>query len=382
MATGVRIVGGGLGGLTAAIAAREAGLEVDLFEAHAEFGGRARSSAAPYIANWGPHALYRDGSLWAWLQARDLVPGCAAPPLRRPLLYRYGGELRRVPTPSLIRALARVRRTDAPIDQSFLDWATKLVGRGSAVRLSRMASVFSFDHDPGRLSAAFVQPRLARATSIPTAARFVVGGWSRLVDGLVLRAQALGARLHADALVDELPKPPVILAIPLARAAGLLHDGTLRWPGARTALLDVAVHAGRRDPYIVWDLDRPAWAETYSHADRTVVPPGQHLIQAQTGLGPSEELADGVAHLEAVLDAAFLGFRDRQTWQRQAKVTDQSGALDPPGASWQDRPAVDRGEGVYLVTDMSAAPGLLSEVSHAAAIKAVHALSSRSSVAA
>jgi hypothetical protein len=41
-----------------------------------------------------------------------------------------------------------------------------------------------------------------------------------------------------------------------------------------------------------------------------------------------------------------------------------------PGTTWRDRPAVDRGDGVYLAGDMVAAPGLLSEVSWASAIEA------------
>ena len=41
-----------------------------------------------------------------------------------------------------------------------------------------------------------------------------------------------------------------------------------------------------------------------------------------------------------------------------------------PGTSWRDRPAVDRGDGVFLAGDMVAAPGLLSEVSWASALEA------------
>jgi hypothetical protein len=48
----------------------------------------------------------------------------------------------------------------------------------------------------------------------------------------------------------------------------------------------------------------------------------------------------------------------------------RSGALDLPGHTWRDRPAVDRGDGVFLAGDMVAAPGLLSEVSWASAIEA------------
>jgi hypothetical protein len=48
----------------------------------------------------------------------------------------------------------------------------------------------------------------------------------------------------------------------------------------------------------------------------------------------------------------------------------RSGPLDYPGKTRRDRPAVDRGDGVYLAGDMVAAPGLLSEVAWASAVEA------------
>ena len=48
----------------------------------------------------------------------------------------------------------------------------------------------------------------------------------------------------------------------------------------------------------------------------------------------------------------------------------RSGALDLPGSSWRDRPAIDRGDGVFLCGDQVAAPGCLAEVSFASAIEA------------
>jgi flavin-dependent dehydrogenase len=44
MRTHLTIVGGGLAGLVAAIAAREAGLDVSLYEARHQLGGRARTA--------------------------------------------------------------------------------------------------------------------------------------------------------------------------------------------------------------------------------------------------------------------------------------------------------------------------------------------------
>jgi phytoene dehydrogenase-like protein len=374
MATQVTIVGGGLGGLVSAIAAREAGLDVRLLESKRELGGRARSTPAPYIANWGPHALYADGPMWKWLDERGLTQPCAKPPLRHALLFRQDGKLRRVPGRALTMAVARLHRTEAPADRSFADWAAELVGDEVATRVAHMAGVFSFDHDPGQLSAAFVRDRLVRVTRIPSQARFVIGGWSALVARLVDRIIELGVRIETGARVHTVPDAPVVLAVPIATAADLLGDDTLRWPGTTTALLDVGFTARRGDPYAVWDLDDASWVETFTHADPSLAPKGEHLVQAHTGLGHGESLDSGVRRLEAILDAGYPVWRERETWRRRARIQDDSGALDPPGTTWRDRPAVDRGDGVYVVGDMMAAPGLLSEVTHAAALSAVDAI--------
>lgn len=63
-------------------------------------------------------------------------------------------------------------------------------------------------------------------------------------------------------------------------------------------------------------------------------------------------------------------WHDRVTWRRGAVANGRSGTLDPPGSTWRDRPAIDRGDGVYLAGDMVAAPGLLSEVSVSSALTA------------
>ena len=51
----------------------------------------------------------------------------------------------------------------------------------------------------------------------------------------------------------------------------------------------------------------------------------------------------------------------------------RTGALDLPGTTWRDRPAVARGDGVFLAGDWTAAPGLLSEVAWASAVEASRA---------
>jgi hypothetical protein len=83
------------------------------------------------------------------------------------------------------------------------------------------------------------------------------------------------------------------------------------------------------------------------------------------------EGADATAQrLERLLDRALPDRHERETWRRRQLMVGRSGALDLPGATWRDRPAVDRGGGVFLAGDMVAAPGLLSEVAWASAVEA------------
>jgi hypothetical protein len=70
------------------------------------------------------------------------------------------------------------------------------------------------------------------------------------------------------------------------------------------------------------------------------------------------------------VDQAFAGRRERETWRRRQVMDGRTGALDMPGTTWRDRPAIDRGDGVFLAGDMVAAPGLLAEVAWSSAIGA------------
>ena len=130
----------------------------------------------------------------------------------------------------------------------------------------------------------------------------------------------------------------------------------------------------RRDPFLLSDLDAPGWAETYSQADPSLAPDGEELVQAQTGLRPGETLDEGIGRIEALLDTAYQGWRERETWRRRMVVEDETWALDLPGTTWRDRPSGDRGDGVHLVGDMVAAPGLLAEVSFNSALDAISRL--------
>jgi phytoene dehydrogenase-like protein len=366
----ITVVGGGLAGLTAAIACAEEGAKVRLLEAHDAVGGRARSDCAPYKTNFGPHALYSDGGLWQWCSERGLLPACARPTLSGVRL-RWQGELRRTPPLAVIPHVLRLRGREAPIELDFRSWAAKHTDARTAALLSSAIGVVTFHHDPGELSAAFVWERTRRILLSPLpVARFPIGGWSALVDNLEARARELGVAIETSSRVQELPAPPVIVATELAQARALLDDASLDWPSGRTLCLDLALRHRRGDPYVVSDLDEAGWVERFTALDSSLAPAGEELFQGQMPLRPGETPEQAQARLERLLDLALVDRRERETWRRRQVMDARTGALDPPGSTWRERPAVDRGDGVYLAGDMVAAPGLLAEVSCASAVEA------------
>ena len=223
----ITVIGGGVAGLTAAVTCAEGGAKVRLFEAHDQLGGRARSADGRYKANLGPHAIYAGGVLFDWLKERQLMP-----PLARPLLtgvrFHYEGTVHRTPPLSMIPPGLRLRGRMAPADQSFRSWATDHSDARTADLASSLAGVYTFFHDPGELSAAFVWERTQRLLLSPRPpARFPIGGWTSLVDALERHARSVGVDIVTGERVDALPDPPVIVALELCDARRLLGDDTL-----------------------------------------------------------------------------------------------------------------------------------------------------------
>jgi len=369
----ITVIGGGIGGLIAAIACAQQDRKVVLYEATSKLGGRARSSDRPYIANYGPHALYGDGDLYAWLRREKLLPRVAMP-IATTMRARLDGRITRIPRP-LVSAALRLRG-DAPADVDYRTWAEQHAGERAVQAAIGFVSLPTFHHDPGELSAAFCHERFRRLTISGHRVRYVIGGWSVLVERLAQRARGLGVDIQTGSPVDELPKAPVILALPL-KAAGRLLGRELHGQGARTVLLDIAIRSERRSPRVVFDLTERIYLTRTTGPDRSLARAGEELIQTSAGLRPGESMEQATARVEAAMDDGFPGWRANETWRRRSLAENSSGALDPPGSTWRDRPSIDQGDGVYLVGDMVAAPGLLSEVAHHSALHAARLATTR-----
>ncbi|MCG7608325.1 FAD-dependent oxidoreductase [Mycolicibacterium sp. (ex Dasyatis americana)] len=382
--TNLTVIGGGLAGLTAAIAAAESGAPVRLYEAHTTVGGRGRATPAPYVAHEGAHVFYADGPHYAWLKKRGFVSGLGWPGARdavRLLQFRVDGRIRPLPPLRMLGAQTR-RWLKAPVDQDFHSWASDHWGEVSASRMANAISVVTYDANTGGLSAAFVWELFQRVLgpNVP-AIRWVRGGWQTVIDRMAARARELGVVIETGSRVSDLPSDgPVIVATELAAARTLLRDDTLCWRSGHAALLDIAVTPRRGDRNLVFDLDEGGFHESYSMQDASTAPAGEALYQLQMPVRDTESHADAHRRLAGLADVALPDWRSRTTFERTAVAQGRTGALDLPGETWRDRPAIDRGDGVYLVGDMVAAPGMRGEISINSAVQAaaaaVHALES------
>lgn len=367
----VTVVGGGIAGLVAAIKCRQQGRDVVLLEATGKLGGRARNADGPYKANYGPHALYGDGAFYQWMRAEKLLPRLARPSATR-FRLRIDGRIKRTSFPLVAAALKL--RGQAPADTDYRSWARQHASEQAAEAAIGFVSLPTFHHDPGELSAAFCQERFRRLIVHSAKVRYAVGGWSQIVENLAQRATDLGVKIQTNSRVTDLPESPLILAVPLSAARALLADRALSSPGARAVLLDVAFKAPQRAPNAVLDLTERLYISRTSGPDRTLTPDGEDLIQASAGVRPGETVEQTTQRIEAAMDAGFPGWRTGETWRRRSLAEDASGAIDRPGTTWRNRPAIDQGDGIYLIGDSVAAPGLLSEVSYESASQAAAVL--------
>jgi phytoene dehydrogenase-like protein len=353
----VTIVGAGLSGLIAAIQIAEQGGCVVLHEAGAKPGGRARTDASLHRVNLGPHAIYRRGAFGRWLIENELLP---------PVHYPSITGLRLVKdqrTRRMVSGLPRVMRSasrSAPIDESYRSWATREYGADFARLAIGFASLPTYHPDPGILSAAFVQERIARSSEWRPV-WYVKGGWINLIDRLAAHAENLGVEILTRSKLNQLPNAPCIVATDLPAASKLLDEPDLNWPSPDNALLDIALKKRWGDPTALLDVDNHAYISSYSAGDASVAPRGESLLQGVTGMHPGEKPEVARQRVHALLDAGFKHWRDRVVWKRTGVTNSAVGPCDPPGTSWRDRPAIDRGRGRWLIGDRVAAPGILAE---------------------
>ena len=309
----------------------------------ASAGCRSRGRGCPGGRS-GPIRFRRDGAAARGATRRP------APDARRPAPDRAG-------RPGLLRA-GRSSGT----------------ARRRPARRRTLIGVVTFDADPGRLSAAFVWERLLRVT----APQFPAGALRhrRVDDGgrAARRPRPRAGSGHRDGLTGRSRSPtPRSSWPPSWRPRGGCSVTTPLWPGRAAArrCSTSALRARRRT--CSWSSTSTRPGSSSGTALRTRRSPRQAIpwCRPSCPLRAGESKADGLVRLERAgrARAARLA-RPHHLAARRASAPARTGALDLPGRTWRDRPAIDRGDGVFLAGDMVAAPGLLGEVAFASAVEA------------
>ena len=194
----------GLQGSSRRSPAPRAERSVRLLEAHERAGRAGAQHRRPLQSQPRAACALPDGPFWQWMRERELLPAHVQPAAdRRTAAWR--GSSRRTPPLGALPAVLRLRGREAPVDLDFRTWARSHTDERTAEMLSAAAGVYTFHHDPGELSAAFVWPRTVRLllTPPPTVVRYPVGGWSTLVAALERRVRERWAWRCRPALACE-----------------------------------------------------------------------------------------------------------------------------------------------------------------------------------
>jgi phytoene dehydrogenase-like protein len=200
--------------------------------------------------------------------------------------------------------------------------------------------------------------------------RYLRGGWQSLVDALAAKAEATGALLRTRAAVRSLERGPagwelrldgetlcadvVIVASGVPEAAAkLLREEAPAAPGpaAELSVLDLGLSSlPRRSRRFALGIDQPTYLSRHSppeHRDGVLLTLASYTREPRPAL-------------EALADSVQPGWRERIVLERfLPRMVAVSATPTPAGGGLAGRPAVDRGEGLYLAGDWVGPEGWL-----------------------
>lgn len=381
------VIGGGPAGLVAATRLAEGGVETTLLEGASQLGGRAASEWRDgFFLNQGPHALYAGGPAMRELKALGVElerwnpvspssvfvrgekakrwPGgvLGMAPLLRQIYRRSPEELAAISTAEWLRQTLRSEKT-----------------RAAAVTFVR---VTSFVADQEQLSAdvAATQLRIGLAPGV----RYLKGGWQSLVDALAAKTGKAGATLRTRAAVrmlhqeaggwtvalDEETLHADILVVATGGpedVAKLLGEKAPPAPGpaAEISTFDLGLkRLPRRSRRFALGVDKPTYLSRHSPPDHR---DGVLLSLAGYAREPRKSLED-------MADVVQPGWREQVTLERFLPRMVPITAIATPGTGGlAGRPAVDRGEGLYLAGDWIGPEGWLVDAAIASGAAAAAA---------
>jgi len=406
MTARVNIVGGGIAGLIAAVELARSGVQVRLFEAAADLGGRARTkTGGGFSLNQGPHALYRGGAFKRELDRLEIpYSGQRALSGTRQAIWR--GRLHDLPASagtlamtSLFRireklAFARVFKAindGATGEGSFADWleAQKLplVVRASVEALGRLTG---YANGPERISAAAMldQIRLGLAGTL-----YLDGGWSTLANGLAGAAREAGVELNTGARVERLLVEGRQSRLVMADGTEAVADATMLALGPHEAaalapgIASLAVEAREAMPVranaldlalsrmpdgahdFALGVDGPFYLSLHSRSAK-LAPAGGAVVHVAKYLPVDEMPArDAMAELEGVADLVMPGWRAFEVKRQELRGMIVSNGLPRWDRARPDVALADA-PGVFIAGDWVGREGMIADAAAASAAEA------------
>ena len=381
------MIGGGPAGLMAAGRLAGGGIETVLLEAGSHLGGRAASEKrAGFVLNQGPHALYIGGPARRELRTSGVDLDWWQPASPASVFPRDGKQKRTLGgSAELGRWFLKLQRAE-PGELAGIstgEWLRQSLrserARASAAALVR---VTTFVADQESLSADVAATQLK--IGLYPGVRYLRGGWQSLVDALAARAAADGATLRTRAAARGLERGPDgwqvrldegTLRADLVVVAGGGPDAVAKLlggrapaapgPAAELSVLDLGLKTlPRRSRRFALGVDKPTYLSRHSppeHRDGVLLTLASYTREPRQAL---EELADAVQP----------GWREQVTLERfLPRMAAVSATPTPAGGGLAGRPAVDRGEGLYLAGDWIGGEGWLVDAALASGAAAAAA---------
>ncbi|AGC41563.1 amine oxidase [Myxococcus stipitatus DSM 14675] len=414
----VAVVGGGLGGLTAAALLARGGCAVTLFERSKHLGGRGQTSEVDgFKFNLGPRALAVAGAGMRVLGRLGVKPQGHVPGQKGGTYALRAGRLHTLPRGpvslltsdllglagklELARFLGGMPRVDADAleDVSMKAWLDTRVSsdevREVAGALVRVAS-YCADLDVLSAQAAVRQLQQALKANV----LYVDGGWASLVTSVTAVAREAGVRVELSAKVDHVvvkdgqvvglrlgdgtvhaADAVVVAGAPGDVAAMLPGDEVLeRQAAAATPVKAATLELGlsrlpKPQALFALGIDGPWYASVHS-AYAKLGPEGGAMVHVMKYLteadGPTSE-----AELEAVMDTLQPGWREvlvARRFRPSLVVTHLLPTAKDGGLSGRPTPQVPHVGGLFRVGDWVGDEGMLVDASFASAEAVEHAL--------
>jgi phytoene dehydrogenase-like protein len=389
------VIGGGLGGLTAATLLARQGHAVRVLERAARPGGRARSRLERgFVHNVGAHALYRGGTAAAVLDAIGVKPAGRTVGGRGAHLLQ-DGELRVLPSSlstlisttalgargKLAFALALLSSGERKARQlrglTVRQWLDQTSDERTRALLEMLVRLTTYANAPELLSAEAAVRQLGHA--LRNSVQYVDHGWQTLVDAVAQRAAAAGVRIELGSAAARIehdgraravvmqdgkrwPASAVVAAVAPRVLASLLPGDALalRWSDSavpmRAACLDLGVDGlPHPERVTVQSTDAPLYFANHS-AYAALAPAGKSTLHLIRYLTPAEDGRDAEPELRAFLERVQPGVYARAEVKRfQPNLTVHN---DVPGSP-RARPEHPDIAALYLVGDFVARRGML-----------------------